>query len=185
MSWTNFFKKMVFYRWGYRYPNFLRNLKSDFCAVTSHCKFYFDEFNMCEWWDLLSVQRTEKGKTETIKVEFNWDESTDYPIVICGIPDGNYRVENAYNEDGKPFHVSVKNGSFNDREMAIAGAYMWWCVQSSNPTGHTTVHLDVEEDHSRYYEGLCGELYHGHNTVTDMNFDIEKKSVSLRTCLQL
>lgn len=174
---------MVYFRWAYRYPKFLRILKTCF-TNTSHSKFWVDEFGSCDWFELLRVRKTESGETKQVKVDFNYEETTDYPTVICGIPDAEYRVENAYDEAGKPYYVSVKKGSFNDREMAIAGAYMWWCTQSNNPTGYTTLHLDCEEDHSHYHKGLCGEIYHVHNTVTDMHFDIEKKTVELTTCLQ-
>ena len=105
--------------------------------------------------------------------------------MICDIEDGKYRVERAYDEDGNPYFVSVKHGSFDDREMAMAGAYMWWCVQSQHPTGHTTLYLDIDEDNYRYHEGHCGELYHVHDSVKEVHFDLDKKTVTLQTYLQL
>ncbi len=129
----------------------------------------------------IEVYETRSGKIKKICVKIEDEYYNSFSKVVCNLPDGEYEVENAYYEDGSPYFISLKNGRFNSKDMAIAGAYMWWCTQSRNPTGMRTIHLDVCEDHFNYFEGMCGELYHVHDRVKKVNFNIDKKTVSIET----
>ena len=175
---------MRYFRWGYRYPEFLRLLKGMFQHNNIHCKDFLDEFGDMDGYDLLVVYKTKNNKTEAIKPIYEYhDLKQMHPTVICGLPDGKYSVQGAFDEEGNPFFITVEKGSFDDEEMAIAGAYACWCAQSSFPTGHTTLHLSSEDDHSYYHEGLCGEIYHCHNVVDRVEFDLDSRSVSLKTSM--
>ncbi len=132
---------------------------------------------------MIKVYKIEKGKSQKVKVKYQPVEYHPCTEVISNIPDGEYQVENAYYEDGNPYYFTLNNGKFSDRDLAIAGAYMWWCVQSINPTGYRTIHLDADDDFS-YHEGVCGELYHVHDTVEEVYFNIDAKTVSLKTCME-
>lgn len=168
-------KKMVYYRWGYRYPCFLRSLKNLFMSLQNRHKEWYREFG-----DMGNFRVIVNSKK--IEPKYVWKNNQEkYPTIICGIPDGEYLVENAAHENGKAYYITVTEGAFEDKDITMAGAYVCWCVQSNNPTGHTTVHLDTEEDYSRYHEGLCGELYHCHNLVDKVEFNLEKKTVCLET----
>jgi len=147
-----------------------------------HSKFMLEEFGDCEWFDLMHVFQIQHGKTTQIKPEYTYEDE-NHPIVICKIPDGDYCVEGAFYENGKPCVIKVRNSSFDSKEMAMAGAYLCWCKQSNNPTGHTTLHLDTDEDNSYYHEGLCGELYHCHNCASRIGFNLDKKTVALETAM--
>lgn len=165
---------MPFYGWGYRYPNFLKVLKGLFCSTVDFETQY------------LSVFITKNGKSEPVFAKHCRHEVLEpYSIVDCSdlIPDGDYLVKNAYFENRKPCFVRVKNGKFRDRDIFVAAAYMWWCVQSGTPTGATTLHLPVFEDPNCYSEGEGGELYHVHDGVKSVFFDTKKKSVTIETYL--
>jgi len=169
---------MVYFRWNYRYPTFLNVLKDLFHETSVHCKACLDEFDE----ELIRVKQTIGGHTTQIKPKYEYDNvKQKYPIVICGLPDGKYCVEGAFDEAGSPYFITVTNGGYDDKEMTIAGAYMWWCTQSSNPTGHTTLHLGGDDDYSYYHEGLCGELYHCHNVVEGVEFNLDTRTVCLKT----
>lgn len=173
---------MVYFRWGYRYPCFLKILKDLFQHNSMHCKIFLDEFG--DMHDVINVFGTQNGISKKLELKLEYhDVKQMFPKVMCGLPDGQYRVEGAFHEDGKPYFITVENGGFDDKDMAIAGAYMWWCTQSNNPTGHTTLHLGCGDDYSYYHEGLCGELYHCHNVVDRVEFDLDKKSVTLETIM--
>ena len=175
---------MVYFRWGYRYPCFLRLLKSMFSNTNHHCKRFLDEFGDMECYDMIIVYQTKSGETKQIEPKYEYhDVKQLHPTVICGMPDGEYRVEDAFHESGKPYFITVTNGSFDDEEMAIAGAYVCWCRQSNNPTGHTTLHLGGDDDNSYYHEGLCRELYHCHNVVDRVDFNLDSQTVHLNTSM--
>jgi len=159
-----------YYTWGIRYPRFLKILKSMFLDNI--------DFGQPEY---IQVFKTQKGKTERLETTHLSTFVEGYTKVSCDLPDGAYQVENAYNEDGNPFFITLKDGSFIDRDVAVAGAYMWWCKQSNNPTGLRTIHLNCFENTYCYHEGMCGELYHVHDAVGVIEFDIDKKKVSLKT----
>lgn len=179
-----FYAGFKYFRWGYRYPEFLRVLKDLFHETYVHSKSCLDEFGDMEWYDLIVVKQTKNGETTQIKPKYEYhDVEQKYPIVICGIPDGEYRVEGAFDEAGSPYFITVTKGSFDDKEMAIAGAYMWWCTQSNSPTGHTTLHVGCDDDYSYYHEGLCGELYHCHNNVEGVEFNLDTQTVCLETSM--
>ena len=162
---------VYYYGWGIRYPTFLKVLKSMFINSIELGK------PRC-----IEVFKTCNGKIEHVHVKHeHCNKSEPYSIVVCNLPDGEYQVENAYYENSTPYFITLENGRFNNGDMAIAGAYMWWCTQSNNPTGMRTIHLGVFEDNFAYFEGMCGELYHVHDTVKQVNFNIDKKTVSIET----
>lgn len=133
--------------------------------------------------NMIKVFKIEKCKSQMVKVKYEPVEYEPCTEVISNIPDGKYQVENAYFENGNPYYFTLINGKFSDRDLAIAGAYMWWCVQSNNPTGVRTIHLDGCDDNFYYHEGVGGELYHVHDTVEEVHFNIDAKTVSLKTCM--
>ena len=176
-----FFAGFKYFRWGYRYPEFLRVLKDLFLANPQHTK-TLESWRVKDPYCGGFVFQLKNGETTEIKPKFEYHGAKQYyPVIICGLPDGKYRVEGAFDEAGSPYFITVTNGGYNDEEMTIAGAYMWWCVQSSNPTGHTTLHLGDEDYDSYYHEGLCRELYHCHNAVEKVHFNLDTRTVCLKT----
>lgn len=147
---------------------------------------------------LTKVSKTQTGKTEKINLKYKYkseypaeyDENFDYeqnrfPTMICGLPDGDYMVEKAFHADGKPYFVTVINGNYDDKQMAIAGAHMWWCVESQNPTGDREFNNYTR--YSEWYDfhfGPCDELYTVHDNVTTAEFNLDTKVVTLKTRFQ-
>tara|TARA_B100000963_G_C22614955_1_gene666829 strand:- start:1441 stop:1950 length:510 start_codon:yes stop_codon:yes gene_type:complete len=164
-----------YYGWGIRYPSFLKILKSIFLNTI--------EYGI-PGTNMIQVYKIEKGKIKIVKAKYEPARYEPCTEVVSDIPDGEYQVEYAYYENGDPFYFTVNNGKFSDRDLAIAGAYMWWCVQSNNPTGYRTIHLDLDDDDFSYHEGEGGELYHVHDTVEEVYFNLDAKTVSLKTCME-
>jgi hypothetical protein len=188
-----------YYRWAIRHECFRKKLIERFTVNSGHSWVCLE---LCEPSKLkeravrmfTTLYKTENNKTEDL--DFSWEYPPDQPVVEdfvgevvtfakikCGLPDGDYMVERAFHASGKPYFLTVENGTFDDKELAAAGAHMWWCVESQNPTGDR----DFSEwalDHYEFYDfhfGGCDECYTVHTEVKSANFNVDKKIVTLET----
>ena len=175
-----------------RYPKFLQILTSDFLIYSRRPKHLYIELGYR--YLHINVSKTKNGETEQLKPTVEYPEGEEiYPIFHCGLPDGAYRVLDAFDKEGNSYFLNVVNGSYNSKEMALAGAYASWCRQSKNPTGETTMMENYDHETGsyksqwvyKYHYGGKGECYDMHNYVRRSEFNVDKKTVLVTTDAQM
>ena len=179
------------YVWTIRYPHFLERVKKEFLNSKNLAKKRWQgndvssedplswEYQAMNRWE--KVYRIEKGETKRMNLSFSYAEGEElHPIVHCGLPDGTYRVLDAYYEDGSPYYLNIVDGSYDNKELALAGAYSNWCRESKKPTGSPYKRQNYGP--CVWYYGSLDECYDVHNYIEKTHFDIDKKTVFVDTC---